>query len=334
MVACSGGPAPETPTQASPTATRGDVTPTVVATATRMATTSSATPSPTSTPVRTATATAIPIPIASGAAIPPSDPDGLARGGVLRFAVPEPPPHLDVHQTQSPSLLTWGPGLAYSRLFRFTTGVEAPSPNTIVECDLCSTWRLLDPVSLEVKLRTNIRWHALEPVGGRRLTADDVVFSYERQMTEGWPNAPVLANVADVEALDGRTVLITFRQPEAEFLQGLADGHSRIVAPEAVAVTGDLLRGPTVGTGPWLAARIGNDGAEYEANPDYYENGFPYLDGLDVQIVGTPEARAAALRNGLLDLDRSPYQSVVDAKSAFPNIESAALRRPRSGRWN
>ena len=129
---------------------------------------------------------------------------------------------------------------------------------------------------------------------GRRpaLTADDVVFSYERQMTEGWPNAPVLANVADMEALDDRTVLVRFRQPEAEFLHGLADGHSRIVAPEAVAATGDLLRGPTVGTGPWLAARIGNDGAEYEANPDYYENGFPYLDGLDVQIVDTPEARA------------------------------------------
>ena len=249
----------------------------------------------------------------------------------MRFAVPEPPPHLDVHQTQSPSLLTWGPGLVYSRLFRFTTGQEAPSPNTIVECDLCSTWRLLDPVTLAVKLRTNIRWHAVEQVDGWRLTADDVVFSYERQMTEGWPNAPVLANVADMEALDDRTVVITFRQPEAEFLQGLADGHSRIVAPEAVAATGDLLRGPTVGTGPWLAVRIGNDGAEYEANPDYYENGFPYLDGLDVQIVNTPEARAAALRNGLLDLDRSPYQSVVDAMSAFPNIESAAYVDPGAG---
>ena len=159
MVACSGDPAPETPTQASPTATRGEATPTVIATSIPTAAVATTPPSPTSTPARSVTATAEPTPIASGAAASPSAPDGLVRGGVLRFAVPELPPHLDVHQTQSPALLTWGPALAYSRLFRFTTGVEAPSPNTIVECDLCASWRLLDPVSLEVKLRANIRWH-------------------------------------------------------------------------------------------------------------------------------------------------------------------------------
>ncbi len=320
IAACSGEPAPETATPVAPTAAPVEPTPTTPPT-----------PAPTSTPVRSATATAVPTPIASGTAVPPNTPDGLVRGGVLRFAVPEPPPHQDVHQTQSPALSTWGPGLAYSRLFRFTTGQDAPSPNTIVECDLCSSWRLLDPITLEVKLRANVRWHSVEPINGRLLTADDVVFSYERQMTEGWPNAPVLANVAGVEAVDDRTVLVRFRQPEAEFLQGLADGHSRIVAPEAVTVAGDLLRGPTVGTGPWVAARIGIDGAEYEANPAYYEDGIPYLDGLDVQVVNTPAARAAALRNGLLDLDRSPYQSVVDAKSSFPGIESAVYVDPGSG---
>ncbi len=249
----------------------------------------------------------------------------------MRFAAPEPPPHLDVHQTQSPALLTWGPALAYSQLFRFTTRDDAMAPNTIVECDLCTSWRLLDPVRLEVKLRENVRWHALEPVDGRRLTADDVVFSYERQMTAGWPNAPVLANVAHVEAVDDRTVLIRFRQPEAEFLHGLADGHSPIVATEAVAVSGDLLRGPTVGSGPWMVVRSGSDGTEYEANPHYYEYGFPYLDGLEIQVVNSPGTRAAALRNGLLDLDRSPYQIVVDAKAAFPRIESAAYVDPGAG---
>ena len=320
--ACTASPAPETATPII--ATQAVPTPTVLPTAT-------AVPSPTPTPARSATATAVPTPIASGAAVSPGEPDGLTRGGVLRFAVPESPPHQDVHQTQSPALLTWGPGLAYSRLFRFTTGQDAPSPNTIVECDLCASWRLMDPFTLEVKLRPNIRWHAIEPVNGRLLTAGDVVFSYERQMTEGWPNAPVLANVAEVEAADDRTVMVRFRQPDAEFLQGLADGHSRIVAHEAVDANGHLLRGPTVGTGPWVATRIGNDGAEYEANPDYYEDGFPYLDGLEIQIVNAPGARAAALRNGLLDLDRSSYESVVDAKSAFPGIESAAYVGPGAG---
>ena len=324
IAACSGNPAPGTATPVAPTVAPVQPTPTVITTVT-------AVPSPTSTPVRSATATAVPTPIASGAAISPAEPDGLKRGGVLRFAVPEPAPHQDVHQTQSPALSTWGPGLAYSRLFRFTTGQDAPSPNTIVECDLCESWRLLDPITLEVKLRANARWHQIEPVNGRRLTAQDVVFSYARQMTAGWPNAPVLANVAAVEAVDDRNVLVRYRQPEAEFLKGLADGHSRIVAPEAVESNGDLLRGPTIGTGPWVALRVGIDGVEYEANRDYFEDGFPYLDGMEIQVVDNTGARAAALRNGLLDLDRSTYQSVADAKSAFGGIESAAFIDPGSG---
>ncbi len=326
LAACSGPEStPTPPPSLTPTATPAEIT----ATATAKPSPTIERPAPTA--IASPAATATPEPIDSGAAVEAPAPDGLVRGGILRFAAPGPPPHLDVHQTHVPLLTTWGAGLAYSRLFRFATGSGAPSPNTIVECDLCRSWRLLGPTTLEVTLRSNVRWHSLPPVDGRYLVAGDVAFSYERQKTAGWPNAALLVNVSGVEALDDRTLLVTYLQPEAEFMQGLADGHSKIVAREAVEEHGDLLRGPTVGTGPWVVVRTGSEGAAYEANADYFEDGVPYLDGLDVQVVSGDDVSSAALRNGLFDLARVAYQEVADAKQAFPGIESSVHLDPGAG---
>ena len=164
--ACTVSPAPETPTPV--------VIPTQNRTYSQLLTaTATAIPSPTSTPARSATATAVPTPdrlrrcrIARRAGRPD------ARRRILRFAVPEPPPHQDVHQTQSPALLTWGPGLAYSRLFRFTTGQDAPSPNTHRRM---RPLRLLAPAGPghprgETATQTSAGT-TIEPVNGRRLTA-------------------------------------------------------------------------------------------------------------------------------------------------------------------
>ena len=86
-------------------------------------------------------------------------------------------------------------------------------------------------------------------------------------------------------------------------------------------------------SGPALGWRYGSatTAPNTKPIPTTTRTGLPYLDGLEIQIVNAPGARAAALRNGLLDLDRSPYESVVDAKSAFPGIESAVYVDPGAG---
>ena len=81
-----------------------------------------------------------------------------------------------------------GPGIAYSRLLRLRSGPESlyPQPNLLLECDLCQSWELVsdNPLKYRFTLREGVRWHDVHPVGGRELTAHDVVFSYDRQKTE------------------------------------------------------------------------------------------------------------------------------------------------------
>ncbi len=174
--------------------------------------------------------------------------------GVLRTAAPQPPVHFDPHQEASPALITWGPALVYDRLFRFepdglAVGAVLGSGGRVA-CALCESWEMVDLTTYRITLRRDAFWQELPPVNGRRVVASDVVFSLRRQATPGWPNAGLLSNIESVAAIDPQTVEIVLKRPDAELLEILADGHTVIVAPEAVSESGDLLEGPIVGSGP------------------------------------------------------------------------------------
>jgi len=247
------------------------------------------------------------------------------------MAVPHAPPNFDVHQVVSPALITWGPGIVYSRLFRYRSGPGVEAPNALVECDLCASWTQTGPTTYRVELRPDARWQNVSTVQSRPVTADDVVFSYLRQATPGWPNAGLLRSIATIEPVSNTTLEFTLHAPDAEFLENLADGHSKIVAPEAVEKSGDLLRGPTVGSGPWILVENTPDRFEYLANPDYYEEGLPYLDGLTVRVIPEADTRLAAFLTGILDVDQPSYEDLTRAVGRHDEIEWTALRMPGAG---
>jgi len=211
------------------------------------------------------------------------------------------------------------------------------------------------------KLRPGIKWQNIAPVNGRALTAQDIVFSLDRLKTPGWPNAPLLASIGDAVALDDLTLQVELSLEDADALLALADGHVKIVAPEAVAVTGDLKNGPVIGTGPWVWQETGpGEGMEFTRNSSYFEGGLPFLDQLNVTVMRSgPLAdspgfveldKVAAFRAGLVDVlsvgpsewkmvqrGGSDYQSVVSRRSGAgvvlamnsqkPNLQAAAVRQ-------
>ncbi|MCH7593919.1 MAG: hypothetical protein IIB27_05370, partial [Chloroflexi bacterium] len=225
-----------------------------------------------STPV----VTAAPSPAAT-----PVTPPASVGGGVLRFSVPEAGPHFDIHREVSPSVSTWGIGLIYSRLFRNTTG----DSGDLVECELCESWTFVDAEKLRITLRPDVTWQQIAPLNGRPLVASDVVFSLERQRAPGSPNGDLLAGIGAITAIDDRTIDLEVAGLDADLFLNLADGRTRIVAPEAVAVNGDLLRGPNVGSGPWIWVGTTAQTAAYDRNPDYFEPGRPSLDGLQISFI-------------------------------------------------
>ena len=264
---------------------------------------------PTSGPQPTEVATPRPTPLS----VAPPVSIGVT-GGSLNIAGLADIPHLDVHQAVQETLTSLGPGLAYSRLLRLSTGPEQALPSLKLECDLCLSWEMTSDLSYEFRLRTDVYWHDIAPVNGRVLVADDLVFSYERIRTPGWPNAPLFSAVDTIEAPDSRTLRLTLASPDADLLLSLADGHAKVVAREVVAEFGDLKTSPVIGTGPWIWEQTRQGvGTTLVRNPDYFEEGIPFLDRLLVSVIkedgleqSAQQKALAAFSAGVVDVATLP----------------------------
>ena len=284
-----------------------------------------ATPETVETPT-TETPTQVPSPTTPS---PTTVPD---IGGVARLAAKEAFEHQDVHDSWSPALSTWGPGLVYSRLLRLRSGPDVRLPSLVVECDLCAEWRMTDHLTFEFDLRPDAAWQDLAPVDGRQVTVADIAFSYTRQAEAGRPNAGLLRSIERIELLGDSSMRIRLKVADADFLTALADARSKIVAPEVVAENGDLRNGPTIGSGPWMLTSTRLDGSSmYERNPGYFESSLPYLDGLSIQVIEEDETRTAAFLTNVLDFHEfgpAEWNSLLDRR---PNAPSFRVPQPGVG---
>ncbi len=206
-----------------------------------------------------------------------------------------------------------------------------PMPSRIPECDLCTSWRQTGPLEFEFQIREDAFFPNLPPVNGRRVTAQDIVFSYQRQMTPGWPNADLMSNIEEVAAFDADRLRIRLHAPDAEFFEKVANGRSVVLASEAVQVNGDLFGGPTLGSGPWFLEEVSVAGATYEANREYYGDSGPYLDGFDVQFIGSESTRAAGVRAKILDFVETTLTEVRSAVNSFPELQTVSSINPGTG---
>ncbi len=279
---------------------------------------------PTQTPARVETSTPVP-------ATPTAAPSGQ-YGGALRLVGRERIAHFDVHNDISPALSTWGPGIVYSRLMRFSLGTDMVLPSLAVECELCEGWEMSDETTFVFRLRDDVRWQDVEPTFGRSLDAEDIVFSYGRQREIGRPNAPILRGIRSIEAPAPDLLRITLETPDADFLLALADGHSKIVAREAVEINGDLMDGPTVGSGPWIWRDTRSDGGHtFVRNPDYFEAGLPFVDTLEIHVITDQLTRDTAFAVGLLDVIDLDPQAWFEITQGGTDERVLLAREPGTG---
>jgi len=189
---------------------------------------------------------------------------------------------------------------------------------------LAESWEISeDGTVYTFHLRSGITFH-----DGAPFTSDDVVFSWTRVLDPATAavNAANFLNVKGgaaflagestelegIQAPDEATVVVTLEQPEASFLTILSTAGSVIFSRAFVeAHDGDISQVAN-GTGPFIFKDyVPATSVSFEKNPNYWEAGLPYLDGIEAVIASDDTARTGALIQGAVDfIEYAPLRDV------------------------
>jgi peptide/nickel transport system substrate-binding protein len=163
---------------------------------------------------------------------------------------------------------------------------------------LAESWRRVDDLTLEFKLRRGVAFHDSEP-----FTARAVKFSLDRQLDpkRPAPNAGLLDTLAGAQVVDDYTVRLKTKKRDGVLLNKLPM-FLKILPPDYLAAKGDAgFAAHPVGTGPFSFERW-DKGREIElrANPSYWA-GAPAVSPLVFKFLPM-KAQARALRDGAADM--------------------------------
>lgn len=186
---------------------------------------------------------------------------------------------------------------------------------------LAKSWTWIDPTTLELALRTDVKFHNGDP-----LTADDVVFTVNYVLT---PEAKVVAKqnvmwMAGAEKVDAHTVRIKLKEPFPAAMEYLAAAVP--IYPKAyfekVEIEG-FAKAP-VGTGPYkIVSATSGQGVKMVRNPDYMKDGpkgQPKIGKLDFRVIPDGESRVAELMTGGVDWIWRVPSDQADSLRSVPEI--------------
>lgn len=169
--------------------------------------------------------------------------------------------------------------------------------------ELAASWRRQNATTVDFLLDPRARWHDGTPV-----TARDVAFTWSlmREPGLGMTQAP-LEPIADVVALNARTVRVTFRRSFSEqvylagfTLQPLPEHLLRGIPPAQLAQS-DFVRSP-VGNGPFrFERRVPGQFLELRAEPTHFR-GRPGLGRLVFRVATDATARTNLFLAGETDV--------------------------------
>ena len=203
-------------------------------------------------------------------------------------------------------------------------------PNAELLPGLAESWQVIDPQTVRLSLRKNVKWH-----DGSPFTADDVIFTVER-VQAGIPGATVpmdryfLQGGKEYKKIDDFTVEIKTTAPYPLTVDDLSIAHIISRKHAAGLKPDDYNAGKgMIGTGPYKFVEFRQgESLTVAANPDFW-GGKPNWTKVVMKPITNPSARVAALLNGSVDLiDNVPTTDVASLeKNPKVSVTSGPSRR-------
>jgi peptide/nickel transport system substrate-binding protein len=204
--------------------------------------------------------------------------------------------------------------------------------------ELAEAWQQEGDTAYVFALRKGAKFHNGDPV-----TADDVVFTFERVLNEGAvggqssPRKGLLGPLSKVEKIDNSRVRFVLDKPFPVFLQALV--HFQIVPRKYIEAVGDaaFARNP-IGAGPFKFVRGKLDSEVVMERFDEYYGGSPDLPPVGpakikrvvFKAMPEPSTRVAAILADEVSIIQAIPADLVDRLSQADQVEVMSTEGTRS----
>jgi peptide/nickel transport system substrate-binding protein len=191
---------------------------------------------------------------------------------------------------------------------------------------LATQWAASDETTWVFDLVTNATFHNGEP-----FTPDDVVYTFERILDPATASAysSLFDSIDSVTRTGDAQVTFTLKSPFGPFLTNLAN-NGQIVNQKAIEA-GDPSRNP-IGTGPFRFVEwVQGQHVTLEKNPDYFIDGKPFLDAVELRFLLVDQGRIDGLRSNELQwVDAVPLSQLqtLQSDSDFTYVTSPTAGIP------
>ncbi len=188
-------------------------------------------------------------------------------------------------------------------------------PNFEPEPSLAESWENIDDKTWVFHLRKDVTFH-----DGTPFDAEAVKFNIERANSEH-SNKSDLKFIESVEVVDSHTVKFHLHEPNSGLLQALMTAAGMMVSPAAVEKYGDEYPLHPTGTGPFkLADRNPGNEVTFEKFADYWQEGKPYLDKVNVKVM-KESTMVNALKSGEVDVVAPISAANKKDLESLPNLK-------------
>ncbi|HEY7033019.1 MAG TPA: ABC transporter substrate-binding protein [Thermomicrobiales bacterium] len=249
-------------------------------------------------------------------------------GGVLRYGVTMRPPHFDIHQSGTINNLG-SQACMFDNLIRRD---PRDSGKTIIP-DLAHSWDIAkDGKTYTFFLRQGVQFH-----DGAELTAEDVKATFDRisKPPQGIniPRSILFRTVSEINARDKYTVEFKLSEPRPPnfIMSAIASGWNVIVRKKTLEDNNYNLRKVELypGTGPFKSVRrVENEVWVMEKNPNYWNKGLPYLDGIEFyHALPFSTELGSAILSGRVDYIRITDPVTARKAKATPGLSTASFNQ-------
>ncbi|MBV9135288.1 MAG: ABC transporter substrate-binding protein [Chloroflexi bacterium] len=265
---------------------------------------------PTAAPTTPAVSASTPTPVAAAASQP-------RRGGVARYSIQADLSSIDGH-VRTPGAVDslW---LVFDRLTSYDDKL-VPQPMLAESWDLSPDYK-----QVTFKLRKNVTFHS-----GREFTSDDVKWNLLRVRRPDAASGQYAAQsnwFSSIDTPDKYTVVLksdNSRPALFDLFENL-----NMLDQESIDIEAGPKQTKAIGTGPFVFKEwVQGDHLTFDRNPNYWQNGKPYLDGLQANVRDIQSA-TLQLEAGALDLIRNPL--VDDTARLEQDPKFAKVLHPNPG---